>query len=203
MKINKINFKGTFSIPHSDNYAKNREKILRKSERYQMEIDRVLYRDEIDETHITIPDELDSKFEKFLIKKDIPYYYFNITEHLDKNEIHDRITLGDMDQFGYELKEINVKMLDNVLKKNQKMYVGYGGKGGIDSRYLRFLRYLHTKNKIQAPTLSLMKNSTGKIIIELTDGRHRFAVLRDLGLETIPVALSEQTRKIAKETGLF
>ena len=168
-----------------------------------MKIEGVTYRDEINETYITVPDEYDKKTAKLLNKYNIPNYYFNINTRLSLDEIYKRIELDSMDEmFGSELFEIDVIMLDKVLRQ-QSGYVGYHGVGGSKEKYDKFKKFLHTNHKIKPPTLILTKGLDGNIKLTLDDGRHRFAVLRDMGMKKIPVQMSEESIKIGKEAGIL
>ena len=65
MKVNSINFQGTFCIPPSNNFAKNKDKIIQKATNRQAVIDDVKFRDFICEQHITLDDKYDDSFRKF------------------------------------------------------------------------------------------------------------------------------------------
>lgn len=198
-----ISFKGTFCFPASAKFSQYSKKIFNKTGNVQLAVDRVCFSDTINETHMTVFDSCDEKVEKLLKKYDVPYYYFNAGTKLNKDEVYNRLELADeYKQFGYQLVEINVEQLDKVLQR-QKGYVGYKGRGGVKEKYDRFVRFLHTSHKIQPPRLALTKKIDGDIDVYIDDGRHRFAVLRDIGLEKIPVVMSEESRKVAREAGIF
>ncbi len=202
--LNPISFTGTFCIQQTPAFAKNREKIAQKRFRCEMLIEDVKYRDKIDETHITVPDYYDDKTRKLLDKYNIDYYYFNILQHVNKDEIIERMKLDPIDKmFGMTTVNIDVEQLDKILEIQSPCHVGYKGQNGDIQKYNRFKRFLYTKNEIKPPTLSVIKDTDNNIKLEITDGRHRFAVLKDIGMKKIPVIISEESRNIATGAGLI
>ncbi len=169
-----------------------------------MTIEGIEFRDKINEIYITVPDEMDTKTSKLLDKHLIHYYYFNALERLNTQDIYNRLKIDDSDRaYGYELIEINVNMLDKVLKQQPK-YVGYKASGdGSYEKYCRFMRFLHTKHDIMPPRVSITKKTDGTPIICIDDGRHRFAVLRDIGMEKIPVMIDKKSIETGKEMGIL
>lgn len=74
----------------------------------------------------------------------------------------------------------------NASWRGDKDYVGSGGNGGIGDRYERFGRWLAENGKpIWMPRVNF-NNLTGWMI-GFTDGRHRFAWLRDHGAKNLPI----------------
>ena len=198
-----ISFRGTFCIPASAKYAQYAPKIQARTKNCQIACDNVQYSDKINETMITVFNDYDEKVAKLLEKYGVHYSYINVSDPIKKEEVYNRITLDDeYKQFGYQLVEINVQQLDKVLQQ-QKGYVGRRGMGGSKEKYDRFVRFLHTNHEIQPPRVALSKKFDGDIRIYIDDGRHRFAVLRDIGLETMPVVMSEESIRIGKEAGIF
>jgi len=75
-------------------------------------------------------------------------------------------------------------------------YVGKNGKGGINDRYARFKKYLETGKDIYAPLVYVRDSG----VIDFSNGRHRYAVMRDLSLP-IKVAIYNETIDNAKKYG--
>lgn len=92
----------------------------------------------------------------------------------------------------------SVEKLDQAWMKGDYLYIGNGGSGAIEDRYVRFGQWLFKTTKpIEMPIVSL--NGDG---IAFTDGRHRFAWLRDHGVSAIPVQVPpEEATKFKKQFG--
>ena len=202
--ISPISFKGTFCIQTQQFDLKTEEKILKKQQKYGMQLERINYRDQINETYITVPDSNDDKTAKLLKKYNVPYYYFNVASRINKAEIPSRIKLDKSDEeMGYKLVNVDVEKLDKLMKENGEYYVGYKAQGGSIEKYEGFKKFLHTKNDIYPSKIRLIKNVHNEYIPIMVDGRHRFAVLRDMGIKTLPVAINAESVEYAREAGLI
>ena len=89
---------------------------------------------------------------------------------------------------GYRTVLADVSKLDASLAKDQGMYVGRGGEGGVKGRYGRFQEYLQSGAPVEQPRMSI--GPYGEAVVG--NGRHRFAVLRDQGLQTMPISVPEE-----------
>jgi hypothetical protein len=90
----------------------------------------------------------------------------------------------------YVLVRVDVAAADAAWRRNSGFYIGRGGTGNtISDRYARFKKWLddHPATAIEAPNCSISPNG----ILQFGDGRHRFAVLRDLGYTEIMLAFPE------------
>ena len=120
--------------------------------------------------------------------------------------------------------EVNVKDFDKLFKKNTGLYIGKGGEGGIAfpeksverktkkrgfafpaNRYEAFKEYLETDLPIGASEARIKSNSKGELSVQFINGRHRYAVLRDLGLRSIKMHISADAKalKKAEDVGLI
>ena len=83
---------------------------------------------------------------------------------------------------------VDVEQLD-IAWRCTDQYVGLGGTGAaIAGRYKRFGEWLaHTEKAVMMPTIGLCDDGE----VSFTDGRHRFAWLRDRGLKRIPAAVDK------------
>jgi hypothetical protein len=69
-------------------------------------------------------------------------------------------------------------------------YIEPGNKGGSQAKRTRIMKGLKAQKKVASLKMSTVKlNDDGNI--EFVDGRHRFALLRDLGVTQVPVVLDE------------
>ncbi len=95
------------------------------------------------------------------------------------------------DNRGYVTVIVSVAKVDADLRKSKSQYVGPGGTGAaIAGRYENFARFLERARNagtaIEQPRAYIAVD-TG--LIDLGDGRHRFAVLRDQGAVAVPVSV--------------
>jgi len=98
---------------------------------------------------------------------------------------------------GEKLVNINVNSFDNRFKQSTEFYIGKEGKGGIGQRYKTFAEFQKTAESIEAPEVYVNENGG----ITFGNGRHRYAYMRDQGLKTIPVAMSQESIDNAKKFG--
>lgn len=203
MKINPISFKGTFYIDKKDLDRKKMRKILAKQQEFSFTFEHSSLR-YTDDIFVHMPNNCDSKFSKFLSKLEVNHERMSEAKILNTNNIISRIVLSeDAKCSGCTLNTINVKKLDAELQKNKDHYVGVSGTNGSPERYERFKKFLMTDQKIEAPLVYLMRLKNGEISTHIYDGRHRFAVLRDMGISEIPVALDEESLILAKEIDII
>lgn len=93
---------------------------------------------------------------------------------------------------------VNVKKFDELWAKEEDYYIAPNGTTNtIGDRYERFIEWMNERNpeeKIEMPYAIV--TDRGKA--DFSNGRHRFAVLRDNGLKIIPIAMdtSEHERWI-------
>ena len=202
MNINSISFKGIYTIPYNS-YIKNYRQLSAFSEKYSVDIEKASY-DCQDVLYIHSPEEYDKKTIKFLSRKKIPFETLNPQEYLTNESINSRIVLSPEDKvFGHLLVKVNTKKLDEQLSKNGKYYVGINAKNGSKEKYDRFKKYLRTNQPINATSIYLKRKNDGSIITEVKDGRHRFAVLRDMGMREINISIDKNSVELAKELNLI
>lgn len=85
----------------------------------------------------------------------------------------------------YLMVEIDVAKLDNSWKEDA-FYIG--NEFETNQKYRQALDYIKINNKCAVPHVGF--DSFG--IVGFYDGRHRFAVLRDMGIKKIFVAVSQR-----------
>jgi len=93
------------------------------------------------------------------------------------------------EQQNFKLVRVNTSKFDELWQASWQ-YIGKNGVGQTGSRYQNFGDYMTaTNDPIYAPTVSIGANSD----IDFTNGRHRFAWLRDAGFKNIPVAMDQES----------
>jgi len=111
---------------------------------------------------------------------------------------------------GQKMVNVSVLAFDNAFKKDKSMYIGKGGRGGIGKRYDNFGVFLNggdldigdgiivsndKAESIEVPEVDV--NVDGNV--SFTNGRHRWAWLRDHGAKTIPVMMTKDSIINAKK----
>lgn len=92
--------------------------------------------------------------------------------------------------------EIDIKKLDRAWSLDKDYYIPPRNRlNTIGTRYERFLDFLQSGKPIEMPEVGLGPNN----IPGFDNGRHRFAVLRDLGLERMPIAVDKSQAKIFRQ----
>ena len=126
--------------------------------------------------------ELDKLFENFNIEGK----EFEIPRFLKNNDEYVPILL-------------DIKKIEELFKKDQG-YIGLGKEGKHGARE-NMLSFLKTNQPIEMPILGLSLDDYSAVKrVEFTNGRHRFAVLRDMGFKKIWAMISsfqlEEVKKL-------
>lgn len=98
---------------------------------------------------------------------------------------------------GDKLVPLDVVRFDEEFQREQGFYIEVGGKGGIGERYDRFGQFLAKNTTIDAAEVHVGPDGR----VGFTNGRHRYAWLRDQGLTSIPVAMTPKSVKNAQKHG--
>lgn len=98
---------------------------------------------------------------------------------------------------GNQIVNISPETFDKAFAKTDWQYVGKGGEGGIEGRYKGFENWLKDAKSMTASNVSV--NKDGGIVFG--DGRHRYAVLRDMGLDKLPISMDKESIANAKKFG--
>jgi hypothetical protein len=99
-----------------------------------------------------------------------------------------RFRLSSSDRPSHRLVTVDVVKLDRAWKPTGDHYIDLDGHGANIGRLERFEGWL-TENPGKAIEASTVYLSDERNWVWFHDGRHRFAVLRDLGYRTIKVAV--------------
>ena len=125
----------------------------------------------------------------------------NVGKDLSAIQIGDRtipVTINRIDKkSGGQLVNVNPSAFDEAFSKTGWQYVGEKGRQGISGRYEKFENFLKDAKSIEASNVSV--NKDGGIVFG--DGRHRYAVLRDMGLDELPIVMDKESIKNAKKFG--
>jgi len=122
-------------------------------------------------------------------------------------EVVPQITIGDRTipvtmhrveaKEGNKLVNVNPATFDEAFKQTDWQYIGKNAEGGKPERIAGVQKYLETGKPMNASNVVVKDNGT----IVFGDGRHRYAVLRDMGLGKIPMSMDEKSIQNAKKFG--
>jgi hypothetical protein len=100
---------------------------------------------------------------------------------------------------GNVLADINPQAFDKAFKKTEWQYVGPQGEGGIGDRYKRFEEFAKDAPSMRASNVSVNKSGA----VTFGDGRHRYAYLRDQGVDSIPMSMDKDSIENARQHGFL
>lgn len=99
---------------------------------------------------------------------------------------------------GDVMVDAKVQPFDASWKRDTDFYVAPGGHGGIGKRYAGFGKFLTTTlDPIEASEVYVDEKGQ----VTFSNGRHRFAFLRDQGATIIPVAMNPDAILNARKFG--
>ncbi len=103
----------------------------------------------------------------------------------------------------WEIVDVKTSAFEKLFESsNPSQYIGKPGHIQVPKRYERLKELFASTQDIEAPEVYVQMEK-GLPIIKFDDGRHRYAVMRDMGLKTIPVAMDKDSIRIAKKAGLI
>ena len=146
-----------------------------------------------------VDDKHDNFIESLLKQRNIQFTKVTRDEAINHKNINNRIVIPSEYKYNYEIFGINVKKLDKLLQEDESQYIApQGKKGTISDRYNKALDYISTGKDINATILVLNEDKDG-IHASIVDGRHRYAVMRDMGMKTINFAMDSNSAKLAQK----
>ena len=206
-------FKSLYTVKAQENLDKLNE-IQRIEDRYCFQGNKIFAETEIPEdnysyryatTRILGKDyEADDEIETILANKGINFTRTSFAKLLDDPEsIKERIVLDPHDKKqGFKLVEVDRYNFDFNYEDYGFGYIGRGSNISQPERMERFEEYLKTGKKIYAPTVYISDNGRHPEIT-FQDGRHRYAYMRDMHMKGIPIALNDESIKVARKYGLL
>lgn len=103
-------------------------------------------------------------------------------------------------RLGAKLVLIDAAKFDAAWAQDKGFYVGPGGSGAaIEGRYQNFKEWIATHDSITTSWVGVDPHGR----VSFGDGRHRLAVLRDAGLQALPVAMNKASIKHAEKAGIL
>ncbi len=119
-------------------------------------------------------------------------------------DIQNRIKLAPCDEDDHVLIHFEVSQFDELYRSSGKdWYIGEGGTGAvIDDRYNRFLEFLETGKSIHASSICFEERDN-QLVVGFVNGRHRYAVMRDMGISYIPMGVLKDSLPILEKHGFI
>ena len=90
------------------------------------------------------------------------------------------------------LANVDMKLADEAFQRDHDFYIGPDDRG-IGNRKERVLQTIEDGTLKYAPDVSIRMSHYDVPVLSFGDGRHRFAVLRDLGVESINMTFSKES----------
>lgn len=85
---------------------------------------------------------------------------------------------------------IDVAKFDKAFARDSGFYIASGGEGGIKNRYKDFEKWLEQGIPVEMPEAYV--NERRNDIVGFTNGRHRYAWMRDHGAQSLPVVVPRE-----------
>ena len=154
---------------------------------------------------VNVDDKYDEMVESVLKQKNIQFVKspkLSKESALNPENIYKRLVLPKYTPHK-KLISLNTEKIDELFKETPNFYISPNGEqGAISNRYQRVKDYFATGKDIEAPEIYLSERN-GKLCLDFQDGRHRYSVMRDLGLKRIKFAVDTDTLKNAFKYGLI
>lgn len=153
---------------------------------------------------IILNDKYDETLEVFLQNYGIKFTKTSTEELLSEKGIKQRMRIPRDINSGYlpNLVYVKTDKFDEIFSKNPfEQYLGNYETMSQPERYDGFIKYLKTNEPIDA-SIVYISEVNGKPQVDFQDGRHRYAVMRDMGFKTIPVVMTNESRITGEKFGL-
>lgn len=146
----------------------------------------------------------DDEIETMLANRGIKFSRTSFGELLDSpKSVKGRVVLSpDEKERGFKLVELDRLKFDEQYEYHGFAYIGNRWNISQPERMEKFENYLKTGKEIHAPVVFINDEGTHPEIA-FEDGRHRYAYMRDMKMQGIPVAMNEDSIKAAKKFGLL
>ena len=137
------------------------------------------------------------KDKNFLEEDDANGDNLNNTNTITKSpqEIADSLITDPRFKKGTVLTNVDMQLADEAFKRDEGFYIGKDDKG-IGNRKERVLQNIQSGELKYAPEASIYLTIDNKPRLSFGDGRHRFAVLRDLGVKSINISIWNGSKKL-------
>ena len=189
----KISFKSTYKINQTQNLSSDFADKLYELYKAGVDMKENSTKDKL--LTLVAPDKLDNEIESILMARGIDFHKTTKAQNLNLDNIKARMVLDPDFEDTHILVEIDSKRLDELLKLDNVSSIK---ESKYDEKFEKFHKYLETGLDINSPVIIFSNDVNGVFGVHIEDGRHRFAILRDMGMKKIPVAVSKDSLKYLK-----
>lgn len=205
---NSISFGSTYKIDFAHTTDGQRTKALELVDDYMHEKDFAEYTNlpnltqKGDVTYV-LPNYCDSNIELYLKNNGINFKRYRTEELFSPENIKARMVLSNFNRNrGYKLVELKTKEFDELFKNSTFGYLGDYETMEHRNRYDGFIKYIKSNQPIEASEVHF-RECGGRLNATFQDGRHRYAVLRDMDFKSIPFQLDKESLELAKKYNLL
>ena len=211
--LNSINFKSNYqfnitvdNFPSAINTLGDLEAPMLSDSAYFVFDDYTSYQKQretgiIQEITISADDKYDEFIESKLKQANINFVKQSKKDSLNPDNIYNRLILSENNPSD-TLISLDTKKVDELFKKDEGFYISKNAESGaISRRYEDVKKFLETGKEIHASKVYL-REENDELFLYFQDGRHRYAVMRDMGMDKIKFSLDEDSLKLAYKYGL-
>ncbi len=202
---NNVNFTSCYKISTFENKNDSNKVLDAECDLYPVATNTsVLFKNENGkygfDLYATCPDGFDSKLEKILNNKGINFKKRSLDDIRSVNGIISRVELSDIQKNdGRKLVFVNTEKFDQAFKNDGiDYYIDRNEKNG----FRNMEEHIDTGLPITASQVFL-REENGKLAATFYDGRHRYCIMRNLGADSVPISLDEDSIKIAQKYGII
>ena len=154
--------------------------------------------------HIAAADKYDKFIESALKRCKVDYSKQSFSDALNPQKIYNRIVLSEYaSAAGKKLVSLDTAKVEKLFQEDKGFYITpNGSEGAISNRYQGVQDYIKTGRNVNASEIHLSEEYN-RPKLRFIDGRHRFAVMRDMGMKKIKFAMDSDSLAVAKKYNLI
>lgn len=156
--------------------------------------------------NISAHDKFDSYIETLLTTNNINFKKFSTDEVSSKENVYERLVVPDyLANEGMILALLDTDKIEELFRKDEGFYIS-SKRPSKDvcccTKYEDFQNFIKTGVDIHAPYIVLYEEDD-TLKMGVIDGRHRLAVMRDMGLDKIKFVINQDSLELAQKYGLM
>ncbi len=201
---NNINFTSCYKISSFENNNNSNKILDTESDLYPITTDiSTVYKKENGrhgfDLYATCSDRWDCEVEKILNNNGINFRKRSLDDIRSVRGIISRIELDDMQKReDRRLVFVNTEKFDKAFENDDYYYIDRDEKQGFN----HIEDHINTGRPITASSV-ILREEDGDLKACFYDGRHRYCVMRNLGADSVPISLDEDSIKIAQKYGMI